>query len=138
MPNQTEKQVDNMTVQLIADRLNLLHEDVNDMRTSLRDSMAGMSTAIQKLVQLEERQLLSSQTLERALTQIDKEHTRMQSDIKDSEVKQEAWKEAIEKRVDDLEKVQPLQAQATKWMLSAVWAFAGVAVMAGLKFFGIL
>lgn len=138
MPNQTEKQVDNMTVQLIAGRLNLLHEDVNDMRTSLRDSMAGMSTAIQKLVQLEERQLLSSQTLERALTQIDKEHTRMQSDIKDSEVKQEAWKEAIEKRVDDLEKVQPLQAQATKWMLSAVWAFAGVAVMAGLKFFGIL
>jgi len=138
MPNQTEKQVDNMTVQLIADRLNLLHEDVNDMRTSLRDSMAGMSTAIQKLVQLEERQLLSSQTLERALTQIDKEHTRMQDDFKDSEIKQEAWKEAIEKRVDDLEKVQPLQAQATKWMLSAVWAFAGVAVMAGLKFFGIL
>ena len=127
-----------MTVQLIADRLNLLHEDVNDMRTSLRDSMAGMSTAIQKLVQLEERQLLSSQTLERALTQIDKEHTRMQDDFKDSEIKQEAWKEAIEKRVDDLEKVQPLQAQATKWMLSAVWAFAGVAVMAGLKFFGIL
>lgn len=125
---------DDSTVQVIADRINSLHEDVGEIRESLRDSMKEMSGALTKLVQIEERQVFTNQAIERALKVSEKAHTRI--DSCEDEVQKKF--EALEHRVDTLEQAAPMQGQVTKWFMAAVWGAAGVGAMYVLKMLGIL
>ena len=50
------------TIQVIAERINSMQNDVSDLRDTMRDSMEKMSIAITKLVQMEERQLFMNQS----------------------------------------------------------------------------
>ena len=45
------------TIQVIAERISSLHEDVTDLRNDMRESYKEMSEAIKSLVRLEERQM---------------------------------------------------------------------------------
>jgi hypothetical protein len=52
-----EKEQDNTAILVVAERLSSLHEDVNDLRNSMKESMRDISSALSKLVQMEERQI---------------------------------------------------------------------------------
>jgi chromosome segregation ATPase len=81
------------TIQVIAERINSMQNDVSDLRDTMRDSMEKMSIAITKLVQMEERQLFMNQSYDRLSNTLDKMNEKC---------------EKIEARVDALEKEQPM------------------------------
>lgn len=95
------------TIQVIAERINSMQNDVSDLRDSTRDSMEKMSAAITKLVQMEERQLHMNQSYDRLSNTLDK---------------MQARSEKLEERVDDLEKEQPMTKQVVRWVLYAMGA----------------
>ena len=45
------------TIQVIAERISSLHEDVTDLRNDMRESYKEMSEAIKSLIRLEEKQM---------------------------------------------------------------------------------
>lgn len=113
--NDTRRNSSDLSFQVVIDRLSNLHDDVNDLKESTRDSMKEIASAINKLVQLEERQSHASDNFARVTTQLDN----------------------IQKRVEELEKQEPLQRLTSKWMMSVVWTAAGAAVYLAAKFLGL-
>ena len=63
--------MDDTTVKIVADRLQSLHQDVNELKDSMRESMKEMSTAVTKLVLLEERNTQTVRLIERAMKELD-------------------------------------------------------------------
>ena len=114
---------DDATIQVIAERINSMQNDVSDLRDTMKDSMKEMSAAVTKLVQMEERQIFMNQSYDRLSATLDK----MQDKA-----------EKVEARVDALEKEQPLTKQAVTWIYAAVWAVVGAAALFAAKFFGIM
>ena len=89
-------------------KLDMLHADVNDMKVILRD----LTTAINRLAVVEERQMQTAQSLGRAFKIIEK----------------------LEARVSSLEVAQPETKRTNDWVGRAVWAAAAAAgVYAGKK-----
>ena len=106
--NQSPPQRD-ATIQVVAERINSLHEDVTELRDTMKESVREMSQAIQTLVRLEEKQLTLNQTAEET---------------------KKNFKE-LEARVDALEKEQPETKRIVSWGYRAVWtAVVAVAVFA--------
>jgi DNA repair ATPase RecN len=114
---------DDATIQVIAERINSMQNDVSDLRDTMRDSMKEMSAAVTKLVQMEERQIYMNQSYERLANTLDK---------------MQAGTDVLEKRIDNLEKELPLMKQATKWVYAAVWAVVAAAATFVAKTIGIL
>lgn len=110
------------TIQVIAERINSMQNDVSDLRDTMRDSMEKMSIAITKLVQMEERQLFMNQSYDRLSNTLDKMNEKC---------------EKIEVRVDALEKEQPMNKQVVDWVLRAVYAVVVAAAMAVAKLLGL-
>ena len=110
------------TIQVIAERINSMQNDVSDLRDTMRDSMEKMSIAITKLVQMEERQLFMNQSYDRLSNTLDKVNEKC---------------EKIEARVDALEKEQPMNKQVVDWVLRAVYAVVAAAAMAVAKLLGL-
>ena len=110
-------------IEVVATRLDALHEDMQDLKTSQRE----MTSAFQKLLvieeRLEERQTAASASLERAFVALDK----TSNDVY-----------AVEKRVDSLERDAPMQKQTSNWVVSAVWGAAILAVTIIAKKIGII
>ena len=105
-----------LSFQVVIDRLTNLHDDVNDLKESTRDSMKEIASAITKLVLLEERQSNTNDNFSRVVLQLD----------------------GIQKRVEELEKQEPLQKLTSKYVMSAVWAAATAAVYLLAKFLGLI
>ena len=112
--NQSPPQHD-ATIQVVAERINSLHEDVTELRDTMKESVREMSQAIQTLVRLEEKQLSLNQTAEET---------------------KKNFKE-LEARVDALEKEQPMNKQVVDWVLRAVYAVVAAAAMAAAKLLGL-
>ena len=110
------------TIQVIAERINSMQNDVSDLRDTMRDSMEKMSIAITKLVQMEERQLFMNQSYDRLSNTLDKMNEKC---------------EKIEARVDALEKEQPMNKQVVDWVLRAVYAVVAAAAMVAAKLLGL-
>lgn len=106
-------------IEVVATRLDALHEDMQDLKTSQRE----MTSAFQKLLVIEERQTAASASLERAFVALDK----TSNDVY-----------AVEKRVDSLERDAPMQKQTSNWVVSAVWGAAILAVTIIAKKIGII
>lgn len=96
-------------IEVVATRLDALHGDMQDLKTSQRE----MTSAFQKLLVIEERQTAASASLERAFVALDK----ISNDV-----------DAVEKRVDSIERDAPMQKQTSNWVVSAVWGAAILAV----------
>lgn len=96
-------------IEVVATRLDALHGDMQDLKTSQRE----MTSAFQKLLVIEERQTAASASLERAFVGLDK----ISNDV-----------DAVEKRVDSIERDAPMQKQTSNWVVSAVWGAAILAV----------
>jgi len=113
---QNKRRNNDVNIQVVIDRLTNLHEDVNDLKESTRDSMKEIANAITKLVLLEERQSHTNDNFSRVVNQLDN----------------------IQKRVEELEKQEPMQKLTSKWMLSVVWTAATGAAYLAAKFLGLV
>ena len=82
--------------EILAVRLNLLHEDVGEIKTAL----GKLSDAITKLALVEQNQVQTAGALERAFQAI----------------------ERIERRIEKIEQAMPENAEAAKWVDRAVTA----------------
>lgn len=122
MANENRRQ-DDVTIQVIAERMSALHEDVNDLRDTMKDSMREMAAAVTKLVVIEERQIHMNQSYDRLATALEKCHSEGA---------------ALEQRVDALEKEQPMTKQVVKWVIKGVWAIVAAAAVFAAKTLGIM
>lgn len=106
-------------IEVVATRLDALHGDMQDLKSSHRD----MTAAFQKLLVIEERQSNASAAQERAFTAL----AIVEKNLGD-----------VEKRVDVLERDAPMQKQTSAWVVSAVWGAAGLVVMFIAKKLGLI
>ena len=113
--NQSPPQHD-ATIQVVAERINSLHEDVTELRDTMKESVREMSHAIQTLVRLEEKQLALNSTAEET---------------------KKNFKE-LEARVDALEKEQPETKRIVGLAYKSLWMAAVAAVSFIAKAVGLI
>lgn len=70
------KRKDDSTVQVIAERIDNLHSHISDLRDSMKDSMKEMAAAVNKLVKVEEGQVHMMQAHVRLVELQDKQSLR--------------------------------------------------------------
>ena len=134
MQEEFNRRKDDAVLQVVVERISTLHADVTDIRSALKESMREMSTAFNKLIQIEEKQIYVMQDLQRINKIAERSHERIDKMLYDSQLQ---W-ERLENRVDTLEKDSPLQKQTSAWVLSAVYAAAGMLAMYVAKIIGIV
>lgn len=113
---------DDATVKVIAERIDNLHDHISDMRETMKESMKEMTLAVNKLIRIEEGQIHMIQAHDRLSTQL---------------TKQEEFSAALEKRIDALEKEQPMTKQVVDWAMRAVYAIVAAAAMFVAKMLGL-
>ena len=106
-------------INVVITRLGLLSADVGELKETLRE----IASAVTRLALVEERQMQTNEALGRAFKQIDKLDLKLVG---------------FEQRLIALERLQPIQQQTSSWVMSAVWAAAGAAVMFIAKKAGVL
>ena len=109
-------------LQIVAQRLTSLHEDVSDMKESMRDSMKDVSLALTKLVKLEERSAMRDDAIDRAF----KGNEKNQKDI-----------ENLKDRVVELEKQAVTNKQTSYWVQSAITGLVVLVLMFAAKQIGL-
>ena len=98
---------DETGMQMVAERIGLLHEDISELKDSMKESMREMAIAVNKLVQVETRQEAINQAYMQVRTQLEKETEK---------------REQLESRVDSIEREQPMTKQVVRWVLYAMGA----------------
>ena len=104
-------------IQIVAERITLLHEDISELKDSMKESMREMAVAVNKLVQVETRQEAINQAYVQVSNQLEKETEK---------------REKLEERVDLIEREQPMTKQVVQWIMYA----AGAIVMTAAAFIG--
>jgi dynactin complex subunit len=100
------------TLAVLGAKFDVLHSDVTDMKKAMKE----VASALTKLTLVEERQANANSAQKRFSEKLD----------------------ALESRVDTLEKADVTHDQAAKWVMHAVWGAAGLAVMYVAKTVGLL
>lgn len=98
-----ERRSDMIEINSLANKLQSLHSDVSDIKGALNE----LTRAINKLAVIEERQAVTTASIERAFTAISK----------------------VEERLLELEKVAPENHRIGAWVDRAVMAVVGAALM---------
>jgi len=112
-----------VSMQLVIDRLSLLHEDVGELRDDTKASMKEMANAVTKLVLIEERQ-----------TQMNEAYRNFTNQLEKSEIRTNT----LEARIDLLEKEQPMTKQVVSWVIYAVGAIVVASCTYLLKALGFM
>ena len=115
-------------VQFIAARLDAFNSDIQEIKGVQKE----MAASFTKLIVIEERQTATMAGLERAFKALEKVETKLEAYTSaNRETCQELERENADlaKRVVELEKSEPMQAQTSKWVLAAVWG--SLALLAG-------
>ena len=94
-------------MQIVAERITLLHEDISELKDSMKESMREMAVAVNKLVQVETRQEAINQAYIQVSNQLEKETEK---------------REKLEERVDAIELEQPMARQVVRWVMYTVGA----------------
>ena len=126
-PRSLASQVDPV-VQFIAARLDAFNSDIQEIKGVQKEMAASFS----KLIVIEERQTATMAGLERAFKALEKVETKLEAyTAANRETAQALERDAAElsKRVVELEKSEPMQAQTSKWVTGAVWG--SLALLAG-------
>lgn len=100
-------------VEVVAARVESILESMGEMKVSLNK----LTDAVTRLALVEERQAQMTQAHDRTVRYIEKV---------------EAAQGDLDKRIKVLEVAEPLQQQASKWVMAAVWAVVGGAASVGL------
>lgn len=127
IPKSLASQVDPV-VQFIAARLDGFNSDIQEIKGVQKEMAANFT----KLIVIEERQTATMVGLERAFKALEKVETKLESyTTANRETCQALEKENADlaKRVVELEKSEPMQAQTSKWVVAAVWG--SLALLAG-------
>ena len=103
---------DETGMQMVAERIGLLHDDISELKDSMKESMREMAVAVNKLVQVETRQEAINQAYMQVRTQLEKKKKK---------------REQLESRVDSIEREQPMTKQVVRWVLYAMGAIVVVA-----------
>ena len=98
---------DETGMQMVVERIGLLHDDISELKDSMKESMREVAVAVNKLVQVETRQEAINQAYVQVRTQLEKETEK---------------REHLESRVDSIEREQPLTKQVVRWVLYAMGA----------------
>ena len=106
--------MDDTTVKIVADRLQSLHQDVNELKDSMRESMKEMSSAVTKLVLLEERNTQTVRLIERAMKELDD---------------QKVEHNKLVDKVNNLAKQAPLNRQTNRMIDALIYAVVGGVLM---------
>ena len=106
--------MDDTTVKIVADRLHSLHQDVNELKDSMRESMKEMSSAVTKLVLLEERNTQTVRLIERAMKELDD---------------QKAEHNKLVDKVNNLAEQAPLNRQTNRMIDALIYAVVGGVLM---------
>lgn len=112
-------------VQFIAARLDAFNSDIQEIKGVQKEMAANFT----KLIVIEERQTATMAGLERAFKALEKVETKLEAyTTANRETCQALEKENADlaKRVVELEKSEPLQAQTSKWVLGALWGSLGL------------
>lgn len=111
------------SIESVSTKVDHLHEDVNEIKIVLRDSVKEFSTAITKLVAIEERQIHTNSTVARALQELDKTNDNI---------------DKLSERVAQLEKEQPMTATVVNWVKGAVVALVTILLSMVARRLGIM
>ena len=103
---------DDVTVKVIAERIDNLNDHISDLRDSMKESIREMAIAVNKLVAVETRQEAINQAYVQVTSQLEKEIVK---------------RENLENRVDALEKDQPMTKQVVSWIM---WGVGSIVVAA--------
>lgn len=119
LPNSLASQVDPV-VQFIAARLDAFNSDIQEIKGVQKEMAANFT----KLIVIEERQTATMAGLERAFKALERMDTKLEAyTTANRETFQALEKENADlaKRVVELEKSEPMQAQTSKWVTAGVW-----------------
>lgn len=105
-------------INVVITRLGVLSDDVGELKETLRQ----IATAVTRLALVEERQSQTNEALGRAFKQIDKIDAKLTT---------------VEGRIAAIERDMPMQKHASGWVMTAVWAAAGLAAILVLSRIGI-
>ena len=103
---------------VLAHKVDAIHANITDMQVAMRD----LTNAIIKLALVEERQTQFSIAQERGFKVLEKIESKLDS---------------LDNRVNALEAAEPEQRRTSGWIMTAVWAAAGLAVAMVLAELGI-
>ena len=117
MSNLQDNKRNDTGMQIVAERIGLLHEDISELKDSMKESMREMAVAVNKLVQVETRQEAINQAYLQVSNQLEKETEK---------------REKLEERVDAIEREQPMMKQVVRWIVYGV----GATCLAAATFIG--
>lgn len=118
----TQQSSHDATLLLVTDRLNGIHEDVIDLRESVRDSVKDIAVALNRLAAFEERQLNMSTAYDRLSKDFEKTIDKY---------------EKLENRVDALEREQPDNQRIKDWIYKGIIGILGIVGLFVMKFVGL-
>ena len=101
----------------------LLHEDIKALRQEMNSFGREVTNALNKLVKIEEKQGFMAKAYESLQRQAEKAEDKH---------------DALELRIDALEKDAPMNKKVTNWVWTLMGAIAIGVITAGLKIFGIV
>ena len=124
MTEQLNRRAEDKNVQVLATKIEGLAQDMSEMKHGI----AKMADALTKLAIVEERQTQTILAQERAFKALERVEERQRTHElvckdQDKEVRQliADSNERLAARVSELEKAEPMQEQAGKWVMAAVW-----------------
>ena len=124
IPDSLASKVDPV-VQFIAARLDAFNSDIQEIKGVQKEMAANFT----KLIVIEERQTATMAGLDRAFRSMEKLDAKLEAYTADNRETCQALEREnsdLAKRVVELEKSEPLQAQTSKWVLGALWGSLGL------------
>lgn len=141
MTEQLNRRAEDKNVQVLATKIEGLAQDMNEMKHGI----TKMADALTKLAIVEERQTQTILAQERAFKALERVEERQRTHElvckdQDKEVRQliADSNERLSTRVGELEKAEPMQEQAGKWVMAAVWGAAGLLALFVAKQLGLV
>lgn len=128
-------------MQVLATKIEGLGKDVAEMRASVVE----MTKALVKFAVIEERQTNTIMAQDRITVTLDRLSLRLDTHEKSCVVQEKELRALIADtakdlsgRIDVLEKAEPMQEQAGKWVMAAVWGAAGLLALFVAKQLGLM
>lgn len=128
-------------MQVLATKIEGLAQDITEMR----QSVIKMADAFVKFAVIEERQTNTIMAQDRITVTLDRLSLRLDAHEKSCVVQEKELRALIadtakdlSQRLDALEKAEPMQEQAGKWVMAAVWGAAGLLALFVAKQLGLV
>jgi translation elongation factor EF-1alpha len=121
------------TIALIEHRISSIEESHMD----LKDAIKELTNAIHKLAIIDERQIQSAITMDKLSAATDKAHSRIDGltsefakALEKAKEENQLQRAALEVRLSNLEKTEPIQKKTTEWVEKVQWLIVGTVITA--------